>query len=247
MLDRASEAALGRVVDQLRKLFEVDLVCIALYGSGADEDFAVGLSDLNLAIVLERVTAEHLRRLHVHLPKWHKLGVATPLVLDRPWLECARDVFPMELLDIRAQHRILYGEQVFAALAIDSRHLRYQAEYEARGKLLRLRALYAEVGKSRKRLEALMRDSVATFVAIMRCVLRLRGAAVPRGAAAVVAQVEEQCGVAFPSIRRLIDAKRGAQPLERSLEELFERYLDEVERLVDVVDQIEPGATAIPG
>ncbi len=247
MLDKASEAALSRAVDQLRKLFEVDLVCIALYGSGADEDFVSGRSDLNLAIVLERVTADHLRRLHPYLRKWHKLGVATPLVLDREWLERARDVFPMELLDLKEQHRILYGEQVFASLLIDGRNLRYQAEYEARGKLLRLRALYAEVGTDRKRLEALMRDSVTTFVAIMRCVLRLRGAAVPQGSGAVVVQIEEQCGVAFPSMRRLIEAKRGAQPLERSPEELFESYLDEVERLVDVVDQIALGAPATSG
>jgi hypothetical protein len=240
MLDTASEAALSRVVDQLRRLFEVDLVCIALYGSGADQDFVSGRSDLNLALVLERITAEHLRRLHPHLPKWHKLGVATPLVLDRDWLGSARDVFPMELLDLRDQHRILYGEQVFASLEIDGRQLRFQAEYEARGKLLHLRALYAEVGAQRKRLEALMLDSVKTFVAIMRCVLRLRHVAVPHGAAAVVLQVEEQCGVALSTMRRLIEARRGSQPLPRPLEVLFENYLDEVERLVDVVDQIEP-------
>src|SRR6185295_5262006 len=141
----------------------------------AGDDFIPGKSDLNFAIVVQRLIFPHLKALHAHLPAWHKLGAATPLLLDRRWIERSRDVFPMEFHDIKAQHRVLYGEEVFATLPIDSRHLQYQSEHEARGKLLRLRALYAEVGADRKRLEHLMLDSVKTFVIIMRNSIRVRG------------------------------------------------------------------------
>src|SRR5262249_20122674 len=174
MLDVQAEKAVAQVVEEARAVFGSDLVSFAIYGSAAGEDFVPRQSDLNFVIVLERITFTHLQALHRHLRKWHKLGAATPLLLDREFLERARDVFPMEFHDIKAQHRVLYGEEVFATLPINSRHLRYQAEHEARGKLLRLRALYADVGADRKRLQALMLDSAKTFVIIMRNFIRLR-------------------------------------------------------------------------
>src|SRR5262249_38796158 len=155
----------------------------------------------------ERLTFAHLQALHQHLPKWHKLGAATPLLLDRQFLARARDVFPMEFHDIQAQHRTLYGEDVFAALRIDSRHLRYQAEHEARGKLLRLWALYAEVGADRKRLEALMLDSAKTFVIIMRNFIRLRAGESHTCYLKVIDEFEKHFAMTFPALRQVMRVK----------------------------------------
>ena len=120
MFDTRTEDAIAQVTRASPAVFGTDLVSLALYGSAAGEDFVPGQSDLNFAIVLERLTFAHLKALHQHLPKWHKLGAATPLLLDRRWIERSRDVFPMEFHDIKAQHRVLFGEEVFATLAIDA-------------------------------------------------------------------------------------------------------------------------------
>lgn len=240
MLDTQTEKAVAQVGEQVRLLYGSDLVSIALYGSAAGDDFVPGSSNLNFAIVLERLTFAHLKALHQHLPKWHKLGVATPLLIDRHFLERARDVFPMEFHDIKAQHRVLYGEEVFATLSIDGRHLRYQAEHEARGKLLRLRALYAEVGAQRKRLEALMLASVKTFLLIMRNFVRLR---VGEGATRylrVLDQFEEHFALTFPTMRHLIQIKLGMDRWADGIDDTFSAYLGEVERLVDLIDHILP-------
>jgi predicted nucleotidyltransferase len=240
MLDVQTEKAVAHVVEQARTVFGPDLVSIALYGSAAGEDFVPGKSDLNFVIVLERVTFAHLQALHRHLRKWHKLGAAMPLLLDRHFLERARDVFPMEFHDIKAQHRVLYGDEVFATLAIDSRHLRYQAEHEARGKLLRLRALYAEVGADRKRLQALMLDSVKTFVIIMRNFIRLREGRSHTRYLQVLDQFTEHFGLTFPTMHQLLQIKQGNEPWARTLDETFRSYLEEVERLIDLIEQALP-------
>jgi predicted nucleotidyltransferase len=239
MLDPRSEKAIGQVTQQARQLFGADLVSVVLYGSAAGDDFVPGRSDLNFAVVLERLTFAHLTALHRHLPKWHALGVATPLLLDRRWVERSRDVFPMEFHDIKAQHRVLYGEEMFATLALDRRHLRYEAEHEARGKLLRLRALYAEVGADRKRLERLMLDSVKTFVIIMRNFIRLRGGEGASGYLAVLDQFEAHFTVAFPTMRHLVAVRLGTQGCD-GVEGTFASYLDEVERLIDLLDRSLP-------
>lgn len=238
MLDRRAEHAIGQITEQVRKLFGDDLVCLVLYGSAASDEFVPGRSDLNMAIVLERLTFKHLKALHTFLPKWHKLGAATPLLLDRQFLDQARDVFPMEFHDIKTRHRVLYGEEVFATLAIEPRHLRYQAEHEARSKLLRLRALYAEVGAKRKRLETLMLDSAKTFVIIMRNLIRLQAAENHIGTLQIIDQFEARFGVELPTVRHLARVRQRMERRRSDAEETFAAYLREIEKLVDVVDRI---------
>lgn len=248
MLDVKTEKAIAQIAEQMRQVFGPGLVSLALYGSAAGDDFAPGRSDLNFAVVLERVAFAQLKALHQHLPAWHKLGAATPLLLDRRLLERARDVFPTEFLDIKAQHRVLYGEEVFATLSIDVRHLRYQSEHEVRSKLLRLRALYAEVGADRKRLEALMLDSVKTFLIIMRNMLRLRGSEAHVRYMDVLDHFEPYVGISFPTMRALLRVKLGLEPRVSALDDTFAAYLDEVERLVDLIDRNLPeAATGAPG
>jgi hypothetical protein len=244
MLDEKSERAVAQIAEHVRELFGAELVSLVLYGSAAGEDFVTGRSDLNFAIVLGRLSFQHLKALHRHLPGWHKLGAATPLLLDRHFLDRGRDVFPMEFSDIKAQHRVLYGEEVFATLEIDHRHLRYQSEHEARSKLLRLRALYAEVGADRRQLEALMIESAKTFVVIMRHLLRLEGQpAMPRYTE-VLDHFEQHFGRRFPSVRHLLRVKVGTERWLAGIDETFQSYLDEVERLVEIVDQLSAASTA---
>ncbi|HXQ23581.1 MAG TPA: hypothetical protein VN812_18020 [Candidatus Acidoferrales bacterium] len=245
MLDAKTEKAIAQIAEQVRLVFGTDLVSLVLYGSAAGVDFVPGRSDLNVAIVLERLTFPHLKALHQHLPKWHKLGMATPLLLDRHFIERGRDAFPMEFHDVRAQHRVLFGEEVFATMAIDSRHLRYQAEHEARGKLLRLRTLYAEIGADRKRLEALMLSSVKTFLIIMRNLIRLRAGEAHTGYLQVLGQFEEHFATRFPTTRHVIRVKLGLDRWSDGIDGTFGAYLGEVEQLVDRIDRIAPEAESV--
>ena len=105
-----------------------------LYGSGASHDLVPGSSDLNLVVVLSQIDRATMIALRTHTAGWHKRHVATPLVIDRAFLRPATDVFPMELHDIKDDHRLLLGEDVSTALEIRDHNLRYQCEHEARGK-----------------------------------------------------------------------------------------------------------------
>lgn len=238
MLDPHARQAVERITREAQELFGIDLVCLALYGSAAGEDFVPGKSDLNLAIVLKEVRFEHLRALQARLGGWHDLGAATPLLLDHDSLSRGRDVFPMEFQDIKEMHTLLAGEDVFAGLQIDWRHLRYQAEHEVRGKLLRLRALYAEVGADGERLQRLLVDSVKTFLIVMRGLIRLRERASVTAYGDVLSQFEARTSAAFPTMHFLLQVKLGRQKWPADAEALMRSYLSEVQRLTDLVDVI---------
>src|SRR5262249_61871469 len=123
-----------------------EIVCLAVYGSAAGDDYVDPHSDVNLTIVVREVTGELLEALAPIVMRWERRHFAIPLVIERAFLDRARDVFPMELDDIQRQHRLLAGTDVLSDLAIDREALRRQCEKEARGKLLRLRALYLGTG-----------------------------------------------------------------------------------------------------
>jgi predicted nucleotidyltransferase len=240
MLDAKSERAVAAMADELRALLGGELVAVALYGSAAGTDFVPGRSDVNVVLVVERVEYRHLRALRAASRRWRQQGIATPLVLDRAFLAAAVDVFPMELHDLEAQHRLIHGEDVFAALRVRDDHLRYQCEHEARGKLLRLRELYLELGESDVDLRALMLDSLKTFLIVMRHLGRLLGLPPPGSYEAVLGGFARTVTGGLPVMTELLRVKLAQAPWSGDGEETFRRYLAEVERLVQTIDRLPP-------
>jgi hypothetical protein len=188
-----------------------------------------------------------MRAVRPHVAAWRKKRVATPLILDRRFLSSAVDVFPMEFYDIREGHRLLFGEDVFSTLPINDEHLRYQCEHEARGKLLRLRELYLEIGADRRRLRALMLDSLTTFLTIMRHLTRRDGVPSPRPYADVLRAFRARFHRDLPVTERLLDLKLSNGSWKGDEEETFRGYLAEMELVVATIDEINVRGADAPG
>jgi predicted nucleotidyltransferase len=238
MVDGKTERALNQVVEHLRELFGPRLLTVALYGSAAGADFVPGVSDVNIVAVIDGVKPTDLDALRPLVARAQKHRVATPLLVDLAFLRDAADVFPMEFFDIKGQHRMLFGEDVFATVAVDGRQLRYQCEHEARGKLLRLQALYLEVGNKPKQLKVLLMDSLKTFLIIMRSLNRLRGVHEPASYSSVLQTFSEQFNATFPALSRLLNIKLGREAWPADVAALARDYLEEMQRLVDLIDPI---------
>jgi hypothetical protein len=239
------EKTLSEFTQEVRKLLADELVAVVLYGSGAGVNFVPDHSDINIALVMKAVQFDTLQKLRLHIGAWRKRGFAMPLLLDQEFLQRARDVFPMEFYDIREQHRLLWGEDVFREFAIDPRHLRFQAEHEARSKLLRLRAVYVECAEDPPRLRALLLDSSKTFLILMRNVIRLHGHAGVLPYEDVLNRFERQFQLTFPCLRQLIAIRVGRQSWPATLlADLFREYLAEIQQMIGVIDHLPLHSTA---
>src|SRR5439155_368892 len=60
-LDARTEQTVARFADQVQAVLGPQLVCLALYGSAAGDDWVPGRSDVNLAIRVVRVAVEPLK------------------------------------------------------------------------------------------------------------------------------------------------------------------------------------------
>lgn len=239
------EKTLVGFTQELRQLLTEDLLAVVLYGSAAGANFVPDISDLNIAIVVRALRFDVLQKLQPRMRAWRQQGLAMPLLLDQEFLSRARDVFPMEFHDIKEQHRVLWGEDVFRDLDIDPHRLRFQAEHEARGKLLRLRALFLEHADDPPRLRALMVDSIKTFFILMRNVIRLHGRGQVLTYNEVLKQFEQHCQLTFPRFRQLLAIRAGLQTWStESAVDCFRDYVMEVQKLVEVIDRLPPHSSA---
>ena len=215
------------------------LVCLAVYGSAASSDYFEPNSDINIAVVVPTVSIDVLEALAPVVMRWEKRRFATPLLIERMFLERARDAFPMELDDIRRQHRLLAGTDVLANVTVEPAALRRQCEKEARGKLLRLRALYLATAGAPSALERLMLQSLKSMLIFLRHLLRLQGHDPGTCYREVLAMGQEVLGP-LPLMSRLLDHREGVTRLvPRALRLEFREYLGEVERIVDALDTLD--------
>ncbi|HSB68159.1 MAG TPA: hypothetical protein VLT62_02335 [Candidatus Methylomirabilis sp.] len=233
------EKVLERFVQDVQGLYAEDLLAILLYGSAASGEHVIGRSDLNVAIVLRRVAPPLLRKAAAHLRTWHRQGFATPMFFDPDFLQASLDVFAIEFLDMQERHRVLWGVDPFADLAIGRGNLRLQCEQELRGKLLRLRQSYVESAQTPSELERILGVAVSSLVVLARTLLRLGGEDPSGGADDILKRVQARFGVSSASLRKAWQVKRGDLRMTGAgLESLYQDVLGEVEGLVRTIDAL---------
>jgi hypothetical protein len=239
-LDDQDRATLEQVRRDLHELFAGSLRALALTGEAAGPSYRPGRSPLELAVLLDQVTADALRRVRPWLGRWARKRVAAPLFFDLRWLADSRDVFPIEFLELRTHHIPLHGDvDPFATLPVSREHLRLEVEKQLRGKLLHLWEAYLETRGSARLLRALLLAVPPGFVWILRGALHLLEESVDLPAHGqderVLEEVERRFGVSLPSLRRLEAAHRTGERIPSSdLEPLFEALLAELRALIQI-------------
>jgi hypothetical protein len=228
---------LGQFLLDVQHLFKGDLVAVYLYGSAVTGEHQAGRSDINIAVVVHRVTPDLLRRASSHLRFWHRQGMATPLFLDPDFIRASLDVFSIEFQDMRDRHRVLWGPDLLADLTIERANVRRQCEQELRGKLLKLRQTYLEAAHTPKQLEGVLASAAASVVILSRTLLYLAGAPSGGGSRDVLESIQRQFGLSTESLVKAIQLKRGeVRVAGAGLELLYHGVLAEFDQLVKVVD-----------
>jgi hypothetical protein len=232
------EAEIVAFTEDVRGALGAGLVALVLHGSAAGDEWIGGRSDVNTAIVVPHVTLDVLERVAPVVARRRARGFALPALMDAEYLDRARDTFPMELDDIRRQHRVLAGTDPFVDLRLERTALQRECEYEARAKLLRLRALFLETARAPDAIEELMTGSLKSFLIVLRHLLRLRHDEPAHRYADVLAAGARVLGP-LRAFERLLGHRTGDASLDpATLHAEFGAYLLDVERIVHAVDAL---------
>ena len=215
-----------------------NLHSVVLFGSAAGGQYQPKHSDLNVLCTLQRLDGPALEALRPALEWWTGKGNPHILVFSMDELRCSADVFAIELLDIKARHKVLYGGDCFAELEVPMDLHRIELEHELRTKLIRLRQAYIEVSGDSKRLLGLLTDSVTSFLTLFRHTLIAFGDEPPAHRHEVLDRLAARLGVdvaPFHTVLEIREEKR--RPKEIDVNAVGRAYLASVQRIADEVDR----------
>jgi len=213
------------------------LKSIILYGSVAAGDHSGKQSDYNVLVVVEELGIHTLDALSKTAAAWAKAGNPAPLLFTEERLAQSTDVFPIELLDIRECHKLLFGDDLVQELQISTKNLRLQIEHELRGALIRLRQSYLLTQGKEKSVVDLMTQSLSTFLVLFRAALRLLEEFVPQKKFPALEKLAKHLGFDLSVFQTVQDLKDGTQTMKNvGIQELFHHYLKTIECVIDAVD-----------
>jgi predicted nucleotidyltransferase len=222
-----------------QKIFGSDLVSLILYGSAASGSYIKGKSDINLLVV---VTSEAINQLENSLDTvktWRNRRVAVPLFLTKDFIAKSLDCYPIEFLNIKNNHILIYGENVLAQINLAPEDLRLQIERELKGKLLLLRQGYLETEGDKSKLKQLISRSLTDFIFIFKAFIYFKQQSMPRSRRDTIKEMAKLVSFDTETFLLCVDIKEGIDKLSgKEVAGVFRKYLREVENICNIVDAL---------
>ncbi|MEP6715825.1 MAG: nucleotidyltransferase domain-containing protein [Terriglobia bacterium] len=237
-----AKTELDELVEKLKKALGTDLLSVVLYGSAVTGDHNENFSDYNVLCILNQVTPVELAASERVFRWWKEKGNPSPLLLTAEEVTQSADCFAIEFHDIRAHHRILFGEDLVTDLAIDNSFYRAQVEHDLRAKLLRLRQKASGILSDKDVLRRLLLDSVSTFCVLFRHALILHGEEATVRKREIIEGAQRHFGIDPAPFMTLLDRREErvkADAIEPAM--LLAKYMKEIEKVIGAVDRLARG------
>lgn len=218
--------------------FPGEVEAIYLFGSGARGDFDPKRSDINFLVILSDEGMEHLERAANVVRRWQKHGVAVPLFLTRDYVNTSLDSFPIEFLNIKLAHKLVYGEDFISRLEINKEPLRLQCEEQTKSKLLHLRAGVLSTWDQKRSLEAFLTMTVPTFLSLFRVLLALHDHQPPKDAREVLKDTAELYHLDEAVFEKLAALRSKSYKMNLgALQSLAKSLIAQIKYLSEFIDQ----------
>jgi hypothetical protein len=237
--DRQGKSRLTELVERLRSAVGDNLHSVILYGSAASSDFHESFSDLNILCLLRDLSASSMLVLSETVAWCKKQKQAIPLFLSVGELAQGADVFAIELLDMKRHHRVLYGDDLVAALDVPLRMHRVQVEHELRTKLILLRQTFVTQSQRNEDVLKLMLESASSFITLFRHSLIAMGEEPESPKRAMLQQLQRKINVDVKPFLELLDIREGGlKPDALDALRVFPAYLKTIEQVISAVDRL---------
>jgi hypothetical protein len=219
----------------LTELAGENLLALSAFGGWLIGDPLYEGTAAQSVVVLRHFDLRLLARLAERGVQMGKRGVQAPLIMTPAYIGASCDVFPLELLEIQQLAVVLVGADQFAALRFEPGNVRLQAEREVKSELIHLhQGLLSSAGKL-KHLDELCRRTAERAVRVLRGVLYLANASLPRRSTEIAARAAEVVGQRFAALDETLTGGR-VRDLDR-----FERFYNDLAALAQYIDGLGSG------
>lgn len=167
----------GRFSLKLLENLGDNVTTILIYGSAVSGNFKPGISNVNMALIVKRLDVSVLKQVSLLFKGLHKKRVDSPLLLTQEYILNSLDVFPIEFMEIKQCHKVIFGEDFFSSLEIPRKDLRLLCEQQIKGKLLHLRQAFLNLGSNAAVLRKFVVHVFYDLIPVFRCLIDLKGKA----------------------------------------------------------------------
>lgn len=225
--------------DHLIKTSGDDIKSLYLFGSVMiQEDFHFGLSDINTLIVFkDDADNAHITKVSEVYSKYNKFPFSVPLMFKEKELIEARDVFPIELIEIKEKNLLLYGNDLLKDMEFSLEDIRKQCESEVRAKVLGLRKmlfLKEDVLKN----QGLLYKSLTSTIVLLKQAFRIKNLPIPQTRSEVLNSLAEQLNHPFYGIKNLYKMRQqGVKITSNIMGRIILDYINDLEFFSRVVNE----------
>ena len=214
-----------------------DIISIYIIGSAVTKDFHPKYSDINTVIVVKGIQIPFYDFIASLGKRYGKKKIRAPLIITRDYINRSLEVFPLEFLEMKLIHQLVYGDDVLKDIKIEKADVRLQCERELKGKLQHLCQGYIKAMGNKMTLTDLFVGSLSGYFPLFRGILFLYNHEIPKEKGDVLHAINECCGVDMKVYRNLLDIRsRNFYPPIEALKETFKnlyRVLDTITKKVD--------------
>jgi hypothetical protein len=165
------------------------------------------------------------------------------LLLTRDEFSGSLDAFPIEYGEIIDSHRLLFGADPFAGLAIRTEDLRRECETQVKSHLVHLRENYVECRGRQSHVNALVSEAAPAFAVILRRLARLDGFAANNNAD-LSAYATQRPGLDARTVGSILAIGGDLHAAGVDAMRLYPAYLEAVEQLWHFIDRWRADARA---
>ncbi|MCL6584161.1 MAG: hypothetical protein K6U11_11060 [bacterium] len=240
LLPPSIRLTVARYCQSMIQIHQENLKSATVYGSAAGEDYIPERSNINLLFIFADLPFSTLKDSLKVIARGRKEKIPAPLFLTEEHILSSCDTFPIEFIEIKEQHVTVYGEDIFQKLSINQSNLRLQCEQEIKGKLIRIRQSYLEIGLQQKPIEQLLVHSLTALMPVLRSLIRLQGGAPPKSREGVIKEIADRLKLQTEVFMRVLHLKEGRRSgvKKPELESLLNAYLCSLHELAQKVDAL---------
>ncbi|MFH0732947.1 MAG: hypothetical protein V2A72_08565 [Candidatus Omnitrophota bacterium] len=239
-LPQKTRKQVANYAQQLIKLHSENIISIFIYGSAAGTNYVHGKSDVNIAVILKDLKFTDLKK-SLKLINWGiRKRIAAPLILTLRHIQTSTDIFPLEFLEMKDNNCLLYGQDLLSELPVSTANMRLQCEQELKGKLIRIRQAYLEIGLKKKGIEALLKESLSSLFPAFRALLRLKTRQIPSvDKEKIIKGLSDNFSIDSSVFFAILHDKKNDEKIRsKDIEPFFEGYINEIQKLAVEVDKL---------
>lgn len=212
-------------IGHIREILGKNLVMIAQYNTG---------DVISTLVVCNNLDFETIRNL--------KQLKEIPLVFTKEELTNGIDVFPIEFLNIKQHHTMIFGEDILEDIVISKSNLRRQLEFEFRSKLIHLRQQYLQF--KGKNIENLILSAVPTLSPIIGGLMFLGDMEDKED---MVGFVSNKYGVDLHILEEIQDIRKGKTKFKNDKEQYIKDLINVLHDIGKIIDDYKVKESITPG